>query len=170
MIAASDFLVEAKAALTRTAAPTEAELRRAISTAYYGLFHLLIEQASGLFAPLDPRLRGQISRAYSHGTMRKTREEFWRGRSGRFSPPLDALVTGPLDARLATIASDFLQLQEARQIADYDLSDTLNYSYAIEKVEQAHSAAQMLISIDHLPQTAVFLTALLLGDRWTRRG
>ena len=43
-------------------------LRRAISAAYYALFHLLISESARNWSQTD--LRGSLSRAYDHGIMK----------------------------------------------------------------------------------------------------
>jgi hypothetical protein len=48
--------------------PTQASLRRAVSTAYYALFHLLIEEASANWSRRDTR--DYLARAFEHGTMK----------------------------------------------------------------------------------------------------
>lgn len=47
--------------------PHQASLRRAVSTAYYALFHLLISEATENWAP--PELRAILGRCFDHGTM-----------------------------------------------------------------------------------------------------
>lgn len=42
--------------------------------------------------------------------------------------------------------------------------------YAAELVGLAETALADFDAIQSLPETTVFLAALLLGDRWTRRG
>src|SRR5580704_13418670 len=48
--------------------PKQASLRRAVSTAYYALFHLLIDDAVNQWA-IDHQRR-VIGRTFGHGTMR----------------------------------------------------------------------------------------------------
>src|SRR5437667_2139211 len=51
--------------------PRQASLRRAVSTAYYALFHLLISDAcrSVVPGPASVLLRNQIARAFTHREM-----------------------------------------------------------------------------------------------------
>ena len=46
--------------------PKQANLRRAVSSAYYALFHLLTSEASALYAG-EPGLASRINRTHNHG-------------------------------------------------------------------------------------------------------
>jgi len=46
----------------------QASLRRAVSTGYYALFHLLIAEATANWA--RPQLRAKLGRCFEHGRMR----------------------------------------------------------------------------------------------------
>ena len=49
--------------------PTQASLRRSVSTAYYALFHLLIHDASANWT--RPDTRDYLARAFDHKTMKE---------------------------------------------------------------------------------------------------
>jgi hypothetical protein len=49
--------------------PIQASLRRAVSTAYYALFHLLIDEAVGNWAV--ERQRSVLARTFDHGRMKR---------------------------------------------------------------------------------------------------
>jgi hypothetical protein len=49
--------------------PKQASLRRAVSTAYYALFHLLIDEAVGNWSVA--RQRSLLARTFDHGPMRR---------------------------------------------------------------------------------------------------
>jgi len=100
--------------------PKQASLRRAVSTAYYALFHLLIDEAVSKWAV--ERQRSILARTFEHDRMKKVCEELVkRVNSGADFPP-----------ELNTVAHNFIQLQHHRHTADYDNSrqwstaDTLN--------------------------------------------
>ena len=67
----------------------QATLRRAISTAYYALFHLLIAEATLNWGRSEHR--AQIGRLFEHGNMRKASEKIksdfnkLNGKKGRSS-------------------------------------------------------------------------------------
>jgi hypothetical protein len=69
----SDLLSQARHLLVREPRrPRQASLRRAISTAYYALFHLLTSQASRMLVSSDP-LQLLVSRTFTHTEMYKVR-------------------------------------------------------------------------------------------------
>jgi hypothetical protein len=54
--------------------PKDASIRRAISTAYYALFHFLLDEATEMLVgatQADKRLRHLLSRCFGHGRMDK---------------------------------------------------------------------------------------------------
>lgn len=87
MSLASDLLEQAKHLSTRERRrPRQASLRRSVSTAYYALFHLLVEDASRLLiggnVPHRVELRMSLARAFGHADMKKVASAFQSG-----SPP-----------------------------------------------------------------------------------
>ncbi len=83
-------------------------MRRAISTAYYAVFHLLIEDFIEHWEFEDQRAR--LARMFNHQKMR----------DAPFKPK-DKTNPTPSEAALADIITAFGQLQEDRHRADYDL-------------------------------------------------
>jgi len=135
-------LMEAARALTEPgdAPPTQARLRRAVSTAYYAIFHCLAASAANLFIGTvrDPAWH-RTYRALEHG---KARSACLQGQTMREFPP-----------EVCDFAEAFVALQKARQEADYALdadtyqdSDVLGYiafaDRAINRFEQADVAAK----------------------------
>src|SRR2546428_7611697 len=65
--------------------PTQANLRRAISSAYYALFHLLVEDSSMSLLGAGSELaaiRGVVRRTYTHADMLKASRAFASGWGG----------------------------------------------------------------------------------------
>ena len=145
-------------------------LRRALSSAYYGLFHRLTTAGSMPFATGGEPLRFQATRAFSHTAMRKVCDAYVRSPERPFPPGLAPLNPSNPDSRLARVAGAFALLQEGRYTADYDLSTVIQTAYAARLVSLAETALADFDAIQSLPETTVFLAALLLADRWTRRG
>ena len=107
--------------------PKQATLRRAISTAYYGVFHFLVEQATselvGGRADLA-RVRAVISRKFSHTTMGGLCRKV-SGVQGSWPKPVDEHFGKNQPAvppDLGTVARSFVALQEERHKADYNLT------------------------------------------------
>lgn len=121
MISAQDFLTHASELLSsgRRGAVPQVSLRRAISAAYYGLFHyLLADAADGLVGKTkrtDPSY-GIVYRAFEHGRM--------RDRAGRaINLPVKAARTLGISAfsdHVRNGAAIFVALQIERHKADYD--------------------------------------------------
>lgn len=151
-------------------ASDEVVLRRALSSAYYGLFHRLTTAGSMPFAAGGKPLRFQAARAFSHAAMRKVCDAYVRSPARPFPPGLESLSPSPPDKRLNEVALAFTRLQEGRHLADYDLLAVIEAAYTSELVSIAETALADFDAIQSLPETTVFLTALLLSDRWTRRG
>src|SRR5947209_17329500 len=55
--------------------PRQASLRRAISAAYYAMFHLMIEEATNILVA-RPELRSRFARAFDHGDMKQASRAF----------------------------------------------------------------------------------------------
>lgn len=102
--------------------PRQASLRRAVSTAYYALFHLLTHEAVQLLLVGRGRepLRFSLARAFSHASMKTVAAGFARN---DVSPKIVGGLNGqPIQPELANVAGAFVDLQQARHEADYDLS------------------------------------------------
>jgi uncharacterized protein (UPF0332 family) len=144
--------------------PRQASLRRAISTAYYALFHMLINDGALKFVPSSPAwLRDQAQRAFTHGEMRSACEAF-----SRSSKTYSHLLVPPLESELRSVAAAFVELQQLRHAADYDLSQTFDRVNVLEAIELAKTAMADWSKVRNTPNSNVFLAALLLQSRWNR--
>ena len=104
--------------------PKQANLRRAISSAYYAVFHQLIEDAVALLLPARlAELRVQVGRKFAHSTMKKVAQAAAKRQN----------------KNLATVSS-FIALQDARHEADYDFSRSFTKWEATEYIEMAREA------------------------------
>src|SRR5260370_37135803 len=87
--------------------PHQASLRRAVSTAYYALFHLLVSEATANWA--RPELRAILGRCFDHGPMKTASE----AKISQINTALkDNLSGGSEDAvavHLRTVANAFIQ-------------------------------------------------------------
>ena len=164
-------------AARETRKPKQASLRRAVSAAYYAVFHLLIADGARRLAPSRPDgLRALVQRAFNHGDMRTVCVAFMAGqraflRSGTLgqSPSrTQQLLTWPLPPELFSVMLAFEALQDARNKADYDLSRPWTRDGALNMVQVARSAFADWAVVRDTPNAAVFLTALLLNRQWGR--
>jgi hypothetical protein len=126
----SDLINQAKMlAKLETLRPKQSSLRRSISTAYYGLFHFLIEQSTNLIVgtgPDEEKNRQFVGRAFIHGKMKALCQEFVKSTPVDILQPFFRSASNPSKTSMAKIASTFIDLQDERHRADYDLS--VNFS------------------------------------------
>ena len=135
--------------------PKQASLRRAVSTAYYALFHLLIEETVKNWK--RPTERYTLARMFEHQNMLSVCRN--RVASG-FTP-----ASTQTDRELHLIADVFARAQQRRHTADYDgnLRWTRTEAMAvIESVERAF-ASWKAIRQDNIAQD--FLVTLLIKER-----
>lgn len=140
--------------------PRQASLRRAVSAAYYSLFHLLTHEATArlVTGPGRDDLRITLRRAFEHGLMKEVCKEIVKPNSGRLSKSLGGST---IPAQLRDVAQSFVDLQQARHDADYDMGRKFTRDEAIELVVTAERAAEKWIAIRKSIPADVFLCALL---------
>lgn len=115
----------------------QASLRRALSTAYYALFHLLISDAVASCS--DPKLRASLSRMFDHGPMRKISDETVAKLKQR--PPKG--WESDLKEHLYSVAETFSEAHYNRHEADYNLIrewQPTEVSLLIERVADAFNS------------------------------
>src|SRR5580658_4790791 len=108
MAFAEDLLKQAFLLLNKESKnPTQASLRRSVSTAYYALFHLLIQEASANWSRADTR--DYLARAFEHRTMKQACT--W-AENATYDPAISPQVV----ARLRSVARAFRELQLQRHL------------------------------------------------------
>ncbi len=164
----ADLLEQAKHLLRKEPRrPKQASLRRAVSAAYYALFHLLVHESSKrlISGAAHDRLRALTVRAFEHGTMKQASRAF---ASGGPPPNLQAVLPHGAPAEIREIADVFIDLQTARHSADYDVTRTLTRHEAQTLVDQVEAAFQSWQTVREGPEARVYLAALLLWRQWSR--
>ncbi|MDV6320601.1 hypothetical protein [Chromohalobacter sp. HP20-39] len=151
--------------------PKQASLRRAVSTAYYALFHRLIDLSSReiVSGQVDWGLREAVARSLNHADMRRV----CKGIASRNPPsPIASLLGQPLklDSGLLSVSEAFVDLQQARHEADYDLARRFTRDDVAALVDLAEDA---FAGIDALKrrnarQYRTFLLALAFHPSWSR--
>lgn len=141
--------------------PKQASLRRAISTSYYALFHLLISEATKNWKNVDQR--AALGRFFGHGSM-VSASNAQRGKCKVYinsnPPPTD----GPdLDCmyHLQTISLAFSQTQEQRHSADYDVSKAWTRIEATAILDQVDAAFKSWAAIHSHKFAQEYLLTLL---------
>jgi hypothetical protein len=173
-----DLLEQAAHLATReTKKPRQASLRRAVSAAYYALFDLLIADGARRLAPTKPPgLRLLVQRAFSHGEMRNVCRGFAEGhraaindkQPGQPPPATRQLITLPLDPALFAVVQAFVDLQEARNEADYNLTKQWNRLDVLNRVQTARQAFADWAAVRNTSNATALMAALLLQKFWGR--
>jgi uncharacterized protein (UPF0332 family) len=146
--------------------PKQASLRRAISTSYYAVFHLLTANAALRFIPKRPYgLVARVERALSHQEMKKACQAF---NNKPLAEPLLTLVGETPSDQLRNIASAFIELQEKRHKADYDTAASFSRNEAEALLAKAESIFVTWREIENTDEATVFLAALAFGARWSK--
>jgi hypothetical protein len=106
----------------------------------------------------------RMSRSFQHGEMKQVCRQF---QQNPLPDSLRALLSRPLSAELKMVIELFLDLQEARHEADYDVAARLTREMALT----AYLDAKLVFDSWGLVQedeAHVFLAALAFGPRWNR--
>ena len=147
--------------------PKQASLRRSVSTAYYALFHLLVDDAvRRLIAGADREaLRRCLGRAFAHGTMKKAASQFAKGHDG-VSPKLRPALNGrQLQNELMQLARTFVDLQQARHEADYDLLRRFGRVEVLDLLDEVERAFADWRQVRGSVQAHAFLVGMLAFDQ-----
>jgi uncharacterized protein (UPF0332 family) len=150
--------------------PKDASIRRAISTAYYALFHFLLEEATGILVGAsqnDRQIRHLLSRCFVHGKMANACERIVGLVKQQQTPPSSAY--GPF-ARLIlnqandlqVVAKNFKDLQERRHRADYDLRHRYTKTQALRCIADVEEAMRALKRIRNAEPRVTQLVAVML--------
>lgn len=103
-----DLIARARSSLTGSRRPKSVYLRRAVSDAYYALFHALALMCADQLIGVTIR-NGEAWRRVYRGL-----------EHGRAKSELQRRDVQILDPAIARVAAAFVQLQEERHTADYD--------------------------------------------------
>lgn len=160
MSLADDLLETARALLRRNGnKPSEADLRRSVSTAYYALFHKLIESAVFRLA-VDVKMQAALGRHFEHGRMKEICKDLQASKPQKFG----RFFTGAIPSELAQVAKTFVDLQQKRHDADYDTATPLQKLAARDLVAQCGRAFRDWKAIELDPSVPTFLLLLLIGE------
>ena len=143
--------------------PKQASLRRAVSTAYYALFHFLIDKAcslivSGTGADREAQRRS-VARGFIHGNMKSVSEAFSKTNSPN---PWKNLSGTPIPKDLEKIAATFVELQQARHEADYDLTKDFKKEEVLGLITLTENAFKIYRQVKDNVHTRSYLLGLLI--------
>jgi len=146
--------------------PRQANLRRAVSTAYYAVFHYLVDEAccAQIGTQNDQKEhRHALARAYVHTSMKDACKSFNGGAlKGAIIKglPRDANGNYPIPVEIRNIAGTFVELQEMRHQADYDLSERFRKAEVLKLIEQAKSHVEQFHKLAVSDTRKFFLACL----------
>ncbi|MGY4304229.1 hypothetical protein ACVIJ6_001472 [Bradyrhizobium sp. USDA 4369] len=147
--------------------PRQVNIRRAISAAYYGLFHATLTAAADQFIGASKRttnLYALVYRTVDHRGLRVLCEEVKK--SSRSSRYLPYEPSGGFGAQITAFAVAALELQEKRHEADYNpmiRMRSLDAQLAIAAARAALTGFEAAAK----PSREAFLTLLLFPPRAT---
>lgn len=146
-------------------APRQADLRRAISSAYYGVFHAVLTEAADSFVGRTQRHTPRyelVYRSINHRSLRSICEDVVKTKlpakfskyepKGGFGPDLIALATA------------VIELQEKRHLADYDPLFSVKRSDAVLAVKTGRTALVRFKSANRTRRKA-FLSLVVFSPR-----
>ena len=155
--------------------PKQANLRRALSTAYYAVFHYLVDEvcSAQIGTQNNQRpYRHALSRAFAHNVMKQACSGFGGGTLK------DAVIKGlPRNANgiyvvpkeIRNVAATFAELQEKRHLADYDLSERFKRSEVLTMIDQAKSHVERFRNYAACDDRRYFLACLWAWKELTNR-
>ncbi len=119
--------------------PHNSHYRRAVSTAYYALFHCLAESSANLLAGEDPANRSrrawrQAYRALNHGAVKN------RGSRREFKTEF------PQETQ--DFAEVFVEIRDRRNRADYDPTEPFSKLDAQHSIDEAEEAINDFMNIE----------------------
>lgn len=168
----SEALLSVADTLARLNDPSTVARRRAVSSAYYALFHGLIAEATRRTFGDDPvrdEDRYTVSRWYNHGEMRTVSQWVIRLSRGESVPNGVADLLGGPPVDLIELARAFIQLQEARHEADYDHTANLSDADTRAAIDTTRDALLRLRRLSPERMYSNYLLLLLGGPRMTGR-
>ena len=135
--------------------PKQASLRRAVSTAYYALFHFLIAEAISNWK--NNSQRAALARAFEHRNMKTASAKAANARAATSNPTV--LV------ELQRVANTFTLLQQDRNTADYDNSVQWTRIEVQADIDRVRAAFASWRAIRTEPLAQDYLLSLLVKDR-----
>ena len=151
---------------THGGARRQADLRRAISTAYYAVFHAIVIEAADDFVGATQRQTGRyalVYRSIDHRSLRTLCEDIRKptlpAKYSKYRPP-----TGEFGHDLTAVAAAVADLQEKRHLADYDPSFRVVPSEAVSAIATGRTAIARFRRANRT-QRGAFISLLVFSPR-----
>jgi len=145
--------------------PRQVDLRRAISGAYYGLFHSCLTAVADEFVGVTQRTTSRyalVYRSIDHKALRdlcdEVRKQTLKAKYGPYVP------SGGFEANVQAYSTAVIELQQKRHMADYDPQPRFRASDARLAISTARTAVHRfeMANADH---RKAFLTLLICAPR-----
>lgn len=148
-------------------APRQVDLRRAVSTAYYGLFHAVATAAADRWAGAGPQQRKskEYSLAYRHVDHSRLKRLCEAAAKGQLSGDFGIFARHSFGGELRRFALTVAELQERRHAADYDPFSNVRVSHARLAVTNAREAADRFWYQIAEDEKLTFLSLLMFRPR-----
>lgn len=130
--------------------PTQADVRRAISAAYYAVFHLLVADAAAYWS--DPESRHSFARIFEHSALRRASNRIL---TGKIAP----------SPALKMVAKSFVFLQDERYLAEYHNGAVWTPTEALEDIAIAREAFDAWQLVRHELEAKEYLISFLIRPR-----
>jgi uncharacterized protein (UPF0332 family) len=142
--------------------PKQASLRRAVSAAYYALFHLLTSDGAAALSPLkEVGARAIIARSFQHKEMVLAATSVSKG---KLPKSYDDLQITPSET-LRSVADAFRILQDSRHEADYNVVRSFTRAETLTLIARAEQAFKDWRHIRGDRDAKMFLQSMLLKGR-----
>ncbi len=149
----------------RAGPPKQVSLRRAISAAYYGLFHFVLTAAADQFVGVTKKATSEYGRVYrsvDHRALRELCDDIRKSKlPAKYDPHIPKSGIGP---NIPAFAAALLDLQEKRYAADYDPLIRVSLSDAQLAIRTAKAAINRFNKAS-APRKKAFLSLLLFPPR-----
>jgi hypothetical protein len=137
----------------------QASLRRAISTACYALFHLLISEATANWS--RPELRGALARVFDHGAMKQAAESKVSELNSYLNGNPPAGYERTVADHLHNVVNVFVQMQYHRNEADYNVDKQWKFTEVQLHVASVVDAFSSWRVIREEPVAQAYLVSML---------
>ena len=153
--------------------PRETNLRRAVSTTYYALFHCLASCCADTIAGdspanRDPSAWNQAYRALNHGTVKSRCEDKGKNKDKDKNNSKSKSGIERFPSEIRKFAEQFVRLQMKRHRADYDPDANFSQNEVIHDIEVAENVIRYFTKTS-LRDRRAFVAYVLLPIRERNR-
>ena len=146
--------------------PKQVNLRRAVSSAYYAVYHYLVHEVCCVqigTSHAQASYRNVLARAFTHNIMKQACSSFGGGTlkdTAIKGLPRDSSGRYPVHHAIRTLALTFVSLQEKRHLADYDRSERFNRADVLTLIERAKNDVLAFAALAMSDDKKFFLACL----------